>query len=648
MSGLFVSSLNAGRLEYYFSDLASGREDCRENLKPDEVEFYGNWSCEKSVPEQLARSFRELKGLCSDDRFIRPVRNVGYDLCFTAPKQISILEALWPERAAQMLRKGFKLAVAESLARMEPSVNWMSAGSLSAVGFLHFTSRALDPHLHTHVILANRVEVMPGIFRAVNSTELFSRTSEWSAIFRQNLAKEVYSRLGVVMISRELSQEDGPTQIPGFPTDVGELFSKRAVQVRELVDSWGSSAPSASRTASLMSRTAKVGLPDKLLKERWRKELFEAGNTLDELNSLIPRRPVQTRILSSAEGKDPALLDRERQSFAGRLDNSVRGQGWVKLVTFDDNIYRRMEAFSLGRIVGVFAGGKRAYGDIAPELTPEEAFVDPVEIVFFGRIDESVMLKQAFEFRHRNLVVALSSEAYERCDFTRHLPADTAFNMWESIQALREPVCGHELNMGVSYSPTADLAELIGTLSDNVASKRLPGSIESHLIFPTRTDRDLVRTELFRHLGIEAGESGFYDGEPVWIHYVPKGITLGERRQGRIDLVDRVVRFNSQGQEATLRFDKMNLRTMLSPLLVMSGSDAKRAFGEHGQSGLRLGEFAHFDSGSRTLEIHANRINRVRLSLGRDDFHLSRGLDRSRYDLQLVKFDTDGGPFNRL
>ncbi len=648
MSGLFVSSLDAGRLAYYFSDLASGREDCRENLKPDEVEFYGNWSCEKSVPEQLALSFGELKELCNDDRFMRPVRNVGYDLCFTAPKQISILEALWPEHLAQTLRKGFKSAVSESLARMESSVNWMSGGSISAVGFLHFTSRALDPHLHEHVILANRVEVMPGVFRAVNSTELFSRASEWSIIFRQNLAKEVYSRLGVVLISREVSQNDGPTQIPGFPAEIGELFSKRAMQVRELIDSWGSSAPSASRTASLMSRTAKLSLPDTLLKERWRKELFEAGNSLDELNSLIPRKPARTRILPNAHDSDRVLLDRERQSFAGRLDSSVRGQGWVKLVTFDDNIYRRMEAFSLGRIVGVFAGGKRAYRDIAPDLTPQEAFVDPVELVFFGRIDEGAMLKQAFEFRHRNLVVALSRDAFERCDFTRHLPATTASNMWESVQALREIVVGRKLNMGVSNSPTADLAGVINALAHDVASEHLPGLIRSHLVFPTRMDRDLVRAELVRHLGIEAGESGYYDAEPVWIHYVPRGSTLGECRQGRIDLVNRVVRFNSQGQEATVGFDKMNLKTMLSPLLVMSGSDAKRAFGEHGQASLRLGEFAHFDSGSRAIEIHANRINRLKLSLDRDDFHLSRGLDRCRYDSQLAKFDTDCGPFNRL
>lgn len=646
MSGLFITRLDAGRLAYYFSNLTSGKEDCRKSLNPDEVEFFGNWSCVQSISEQLDKSFDELRGLRSDDRFIRPIRNVGYDLCFVAPKQISIVQALWPDDLAQVMLQGFKSAVAETLGTMEPSLNWKSGARLSAVGFLHYTSRALDPHLHTHLILANRVEVNHGVLRAVNSDELFSRAGEWSKCFRQNLAKEVHSRLGMVMIARELSQNDGPTQIPGFPREVSDLFSKRTFQVGELLGSWGSTAPGASRTASLMSRAAKVGLDPIMLKRRWRNELSEAGYGLDDLKRLVPRRSLPTGTLSNV--KEKMISDRERQSFAGRLESPNRGEGWVKLVTFDKNIYQRMEAFSVGRVVGVFAGGKCAYRDLTPDLSPTEAFADPLEIVFFGRIDEDVLAKHAYEFRHRNLVIALSRDAYERCDSMRDLPVTTDFEMFKRIRALpNATVDDLQLKPDVPYSPAADLGRFIGSLATDTSRERLPDLVQSHLIFPTRMDRDLARAEVIRHLGKQVGEDGFYHSEPVWVHYAPKGTTLGERRQGRFDLENRVIRLTSEGQDAILPIDRMNLKTMVSPLLVMSSGDAKRAFGPHGQIDLRLGEFAHFNSASRAIELYAGREICKNLSLDRADIYPFRGIDSLLHDSRLVKSEIEHSLFNR-
>ncbi|NNN19425.1 MAG: relaxase domain-containing protein [Acidimicrobiaceae bacterium] len=627
MSGLFVTSVGAERLSYYFTDLASGREDCREQLDPGEVQFFGTWSDVPPGYEQLESVFGELKQLRRDQRFLRPIGNVGYDICFVAPKQVSILQALLPMEVSTELLAAHRTAVAEMVGLIEPKLNWKSNGRLSAVGFIHRTSRLLDPHLHTHLIVANRIEAAPGVLRALNSDELYARVGDWSVAFRHSLAREIYFRLGIVMIDRDLSAgSSGPTEIPGFPKNLSGLFSKRSVQVKELVDDWGTTTPGASRAAALITRSEKVSLDSQSLINRWVDELQVAGVSLSTLTALVPKTRHHLRGRKNLESNSRLVIDKE--SFIRRLDLPERGQGWLKLVSFEEKIYQRMEVFSLGRIVEVLANGKEVKNGHSPELSNVESLADPVELVLFGRIDADKVVQLASKYRHQNLVIAFGASSFESCDFLHRLRVTQALDMFDHSSSLVPEGSGYSL---ASHVPM--LKSMIRSFA-NSHDDLETDALQSHLIFPTKHDRDLARAELTVKLGRKMAACGYYNSERVWIHYLPKGRTLGEDHLGEIDIDHQALRYHSESNAKVVPLSEVNLKTMVSPLLIMSNSDAKRAFAKQGQLSLALGEFAVLDPRSDSAEIYAHRARQ--LSHGGIKRYVSRDIQELRSEPDLM------------
>src|SRR5258708_17303790 len=90
----------------------------------------------------------------------------GFDLVFTVPKTISLLHALGGEEAQRAVNEAHLSAWQAALAYLEDEAcvirrGWNGAvirergEGFVAAAYLHRTSRAQDPHLHTHVVVAN-------------------------------------------------------------------------------------------------------------------------------------------------------------------------------------------------------------------------------------------------------------------------------------------------------------------------------------------------------------------------------------------------------------------------------------------------------------------------------------------------------------
>ncbi len=88
------------------------------------------------------------------------VKVAGFDLTFCAPKSVNLLHAPGARDVADQVRFGHGEAVREALSYVERSAlglrrgtgagrTVMPAEAVAAGGFLHRTSRALDPHLHS-------------------------------------------------------------------------------------------------------------------------------------------------------------------------------------------------------------------------------------------------------------------------------------------------------------------------------------------------------------------------------------------------------------------------------------------------------------------------------------------------------------------
>src|SRR5471032_2411497 len=89
----------------------------------------------------------------------------GFDLVFSPPKSVSLLHALGEEGTRQAVNEAHTSAWQAALGYLEDEACVIRRGAQGrrrehAVGFVaaayqHRTSRAQDPHLHTHVIVAN-------------------------------------------------------------------------------------------------------------------------------------------------------------------------------------------------------------------------------------------------------------------------------------------------------------------------------------------------------------------------------------------------------------------------------------------------------------------------------------------------------------
>ena len=125
-----------------------------------------------------------------------------------------------------------------------------------AAAFDHRTSRAGDPLLHTHVVVANmtRVDSNQGpVWRAIAGYGLFEHAKAAGHLYQAHLRHLLTARMGV---------EWGPTtngyaDIVGVPAEVVEAFSKRRTEIAEVLAESGNTSARAAQIATLESRKPK-------------------------------------------------------------------------------------------------------------------------------------------------------------------------------------------------------------------------------------------------------------------------------------------------------------------------------------------------------------------------------------------------------
>jgi conjugative relaxase-like TrwC/TraI family protein len=166
----------------------------------------------------------------------------GFDLTFTVPKSASILWALGEDDVRQVVVDAHRAAMTDALAGLEDTALFTRTGvdgcaqvrtrGMVAVSFDHWDTRTGDPNLHTHVVLANKVQGADGGWRSVDSRALHHAAVSVSEVYDNLFADELARRLPVVWGWRDR----GPKRTPGFELDgVSEelltAFSTRAAQV---------------------------------------------------------------------------------------------------------------------------------------------------------------------------------------------------------------------------------------------------------------------------------------------------------------------------------------------------------------------------------------------------------------------------------
>ena len=224
----------------------------------------------------------------------------GYDLTFCAPKSVSILHLLGPAEMADQVGRGHACAVAEAtdyLQREATGVRRTRHGQTSlqpAVGvvagsFVHRTSRALDPHLHTHLVVANVTQGVDGVWSSVDGRRMFAHVRAVQALYHARLRLELSDRLGASWDVRP----SGLGDVVGVDATMRRLFSQRSAGIDEyLAGETGYRARPSRRRAFHATRPDKdrVGTVEDLV-AGWKQRAADFGFDLGDLTRVVgPRR----------------------------------------------------------------------------------------------------------------------------------------------------------------------------------------------------------------------------------------------------------------------------------------------------------------------------------------------------------------------
>ena len=157
-------------------------------------------------------------------------------------------------------------------------VQHVSGQGVLAVGFDHRTSREGDPLLHTHLVIANRVQGPDGRWTALDGRDLYRHRLAADAIYRATYQRELSRTLGVEWTAAD---SHGNRELQGMPNELIQGFSKRTGQIDAELDRLV--ADGRERTPRLVKWTVhstrkpkQHEAPDTLY-DRWRAEAAERG-----------------------------------------------------------------------------------------------------------------------------------------------------------------------------------------------------------------------------------------------------------------------------------------------------------------------------------------------------------------------------------
>ena len=116
--------------------------------------------------------------------------------------------------------------------RIGGQVRTLDAEGIAAACFRQHTSRALDPQLHTHVVIANRVAADDGRWLALDARTIKLDQRTLSALYHASLRAELTRSLGVEWAE----PVHGIAEMAGVPDDVLAEFSSRTKAVEERIE----------------------------------------------------------------------------------------------------------------------------------------------------------------------------------------------------------------------------------------------------------------------------------------------------------------------------------------------------------------------------------------------------------------------------
>lgn len=279
---LSIGKMAPGQGQYYLEQVAHGAEDYYVHAG----EAPGRWGGSGSASLDLhgtvdGQDFTVLLSGCDPHtgkylgRRWTANKVPGFDLTFSAPKSVSLLGVLGPPEVRDRIRHAHERAVDEALAHLErvashgrrgkAGLERIETSGFVAAHFQHRSSRAGDPQLHTHCVIANRVRGSDGRWSSLDGAELYRHARSTGTLYQAHLRHELRD-LG---LRWELS-DNGTAELTGVPRSVLRVFSQRRIEIEQRMADLGLTSARGAQIATLDTRHAKdYGVSAETLLEQW-------------------------------------------------------------------------------------------------------------------------------------------------------------------------------------------------------------------------------------------------------------------------------------------------------------------------------------------------------------------------------------------
>lgn len=168
----------------------------------------------------------------------------GFDYTFSVPKSASVLWAVADAGTQALIAQAHHAAIAEVVAFIEREVAATRVGATGpdgaaaqvdvtgviATAFDHHDSRAGDPHLHTHVVISNKVQTaQDGKWRSLDGRPMHAAVVALSELHAAVFADHMTRTFGVEWETRDMGRDRNPAwAIAAVPEKLVTEFSTRS------------------------------------------------------------------------------------------------------------------------------------------------------------------------------------------------------------------------------------------------------------------------------------------------------------------------------------------------------------------------------------------------------------------------------------
>jgi conjugative relaxase-like TrwC/TraI family protein len=309
---LSIGKLGSGQERYYLDKVAEGAEDYYSGEGEAEGYWLGDAATELGLDgevsaDQLIAMLTGHDPATGEPLGLQHVAGrgpvPGFDLTFSAPKSVSLTWALGGAEAGGEIAEAHAASSAAALDYLQREACWTRRGKggaefvhgtgFLAAAYVHRSSRAGDPQLHTHVLIANATMGPDGKWRRLFHPAIYNQAKTAGYIYEAQLRHELTLRLGV-----EWSEpKNGIAEIEGFDPEHLRAFSTRRQEILE------AAAPDASasalRVATLATRTAKErDLSEESLRDRWQAKAAEIGLDRELIETTLGREEPGPTVLT--------------------------------------------------------------------------------------------------------------------------------------------------------------------------------------------------------------------------------------------------------------------------------------------------------------------------------------------------------------